>query len=576
MLKAYRFFLPTEESHNDYGLWGLVDCEGNLVLQPSYRKIGGWHQTSDKIHFALVESFDGKVGVIDQSGKLIIPTIYIDAFQFYDDLIAVKNDSGKWGVADFNGLISLPFHFDDLFPMNTGLAIAQQGEHEFYINKFGEPVLHGIYAYIDNFSNDGLAAAQSAESDLFGYINCEGKFIIQPSFIDAQRFVNGAAAVSIEVENSQKWGLINPQGNWIVDAEYNDFETNNLAGLFLFLDEHESWVVLNSEGHELHKEDYWKPILEDSSRSFYVNGYLEAKHYNFSKGEQGMLPIDDWFSGFNGRKSGVAISGRETITAIDHQGNVIQSLHNVELLVNFIDDTEEHPPRLIDQTLTWVPMITKDGALIHMNCESGKIVMSEIVNTKNHQELRVSDHTDKVLWTHKPHIDLLVLNPPNYFNPDMRDHGFKESWNNNIYQVVDELIHTEPEWLVEKEGPPNFYGLDDAEFEQAISKWGRGATKQLGRYEIGPPDTQKYTFLHSKKPNDDLYQKVASQLRDKYGAPEQGSELRHFYAVESESDDCDYNIWKLDNGHLVLSNSYSAYHLEELTVSWQLTWFPYV
>lgn len=573
MIKAYRFFLPTEESHKDYGLCGLVDYDGNLVLQPRYRRIGGWHQTSDKNRFALVESLDEKFGVIDQSGNQIVPTNYTDAFRFDDDLIAVQNEHDKWGVVDLNGLNRAPFHFDDLFPVHAGLAAAQQGEREFYVNKLGEPVLRGTYAYIDNFSSDGLAAVQSDENGRFGYINCDGKFVIQPTFTDAHRFSNGTAPASIGPENNQKWGLINPQGEWIVDAQYNDFETNNQAGLFLFLDKDNNWVVLNSDGHELHKEYYWKPILESSEHSFYVNGYLEAKHYTFSNGELSTLSIDDWFSGFNGRKGGLAISGHDTITAVDRQGNVIQGLRNVEPLVSFIDDydDEEANPTLINKTLTWVPMMAADGTLIHLNCESGKIIVSEIVSTNIHQELRVSDHTDKVLWTYNAQIDLLALNPPNYFNPDMRDHGFKESWSTNIYEVVDELINSKPDLLSEQEGH-SFYRLDEPEFEQ----WSRGATKQLGHYEIGPPDTIIHSFLTHKEPDDDLYQAVVSQLRDKYGEPEQDSELEQLYTVESDNEACSFMIWKLGNGHLILSNSHSVYHLEELTVTWQLTWISCV
>ena len=84
-----------------------------------------------------------------------------------------------------------------------------------------------IYSYIDNYTEDNLAAAQFDGS--WGYIDREGNKAIGFMFVSAREFLFGHAPV---VEGT-KWGLIDTQGNFVLKPEYIKIGYNFDAGFTL-------------------------------------------------------------------------------------------------------------------------------------------------------------------------------------------------------------------------------------------------------------------------------------------------------------------------------------------------------
>ncbi len=94
--------------------------------------------------------------------------------------------------------------------------------------------------------SQGLLAVPSNDSPRgkWGYINPQGEFVIGAQYDEAENFdSNGLAAVKI----NGKWGFINEAGEFAIDAQYDDVETfaeNGLAAVKI----NDKWGFINEAG----------------------------------------------------------------------------------------------------------------------------------------------------------------------------------------------------------------------------------------------------------------------------------------------------------------------------------------
>lgn len=89
------------------GKWGIIDKSGNVVIPCKYDN----EYLSFNEDLAAVE-LDGKWGFIDKSGKLVIPCKYEYAGGFSDGLALVKLD-GKWGFIDKSDKLVIPCKYEE-------------------------------------------------------------------------------------------------------------------------------------------------------------------------------------------------------------------------------------------------------------------------------------------------------------------------------------------------------------------------------------------------------------------------------------------------------------------------------
>jgi len=99
--KPYFHFIQSPLGHfSDGGLapivvderLGFLNLTGTIVTSYPDLSIVGISEIEGMIH---VEK-NGKIGFVDQSGKLVIPCIYEDVTEFDDGIAQVKKE-GKWG-----------------------------------------------------------------------------------------------------------------------------------------------------------------------------------------------------------------------------------------------------------------------------------------------------------------------------------------------------------------------------------------------------------------------------------------------------------------------------------------------
>lgn len=154
---------------------------------------------------AIGDEFIGKVGFIDQTGKVVIPPIYDDAHTFeYAGIGAVRKDD-KWGFIDKTGKTVIDFHYDYVWGFQEGLvAVCRDGKWGF-IDKTGKVVIPLQYDEVLIFQ-EGLAGVKVGHK--WGYIDMSNNMVITPIYDNALNFNDGVSWVSLNDDDF----VINKQG----------------------------------------------------------------------------------------------------------------------------------------------------------------------------------------------------------------------------------------------------------------------------------------------------------------------------------------------------------------------------
>lgn len=195
-------------------------------------------------------SYNGKMGVIDSTGKVIIPATFSWLSRLFDDEDGFSYrfyyDKKKQGVLDKDLNIVIPADaYDDIdIRINGFFKVKKNGNYSFinkegkcfdkwfeesdffmqglapvklegkwgFINTTGEMVIPNTYSKAKTFSQDGLAAVKGKAG--WGFVDVTGKVIIPLMYERVNFFNNG----SCSVRKNGKWIHIDKQGNEIYNA----------------------------------------------------------------------------------------------------------------------------------------------------------------------------------------------------------------------------------------------------------------------------------------------------------------------------------------------------------------------
>jgi hypothetical protein len=95
-----------------------------VVVPFTYQMIESY---SDELKVAPAKK-DDKFGFIDQTGKVVIPFMYQDAWPT-GNFLAVKKD-GKWGLVDVNNKIILPIEYASISSAGKTTAWVSKTDNE--------------------------------------------------------------------------------------------------------------------------------------------------------------------------------------------------------------------------------------------------------------------------------------------------------------------------------------------------------------------------------------------------------------------------------------------------------------
>ncbi len=215
-------------------LWGYKDLNFNVVLSP----INEEPNLFKNGYCVLVKN--GKMGLMDTEGKIILPPIYDKCSDIVGDWVEVKEAFGATSFFEkskekpsyflniktkktlelnnnilVNGIAQLS-NVPDLF-MYSNYDEKHKGNYYGLTNSAGEIKLKTEYKYIDRGSDENDVLIIKTTDDLYGFVNQKGDWIVQPQYEYMSRFEDGIALV----ERNNKWGYINKLGQEILPIQYD-------------------------------------------------------------------------------------------------------------------------------------------------------------------------------------------------------------------------------------------------------------------------------------------------------------------------------------------------------------------
>lgn len=194
--------------------YGIVNDSGKEILPPKYRKIGEFHDGE----VAMVEGDEG-LGFIDIQGNFVAPCQYESVSNFIneDGLVFVKKKGELWKVISIkNGQDVIPPKYESSTAFIEKRAFVKIGNLWGVINTKGEEIVPPQYEIQSEYSE---SMAFIKKNGLYGFIDLNGKEVITPQYQNVRSFNEGLAPVCMK----GKWGFINKANQMIIPCEYDNF-----------------------------------------------------------------------------------------------------------------------------------------------------------------------------------------------------------------------------------------------------------------------------------------------------------------------------------------------------------------
>ena len=176
---------------------------------------------------ASVINKDGKLGVIDTKGNVIIPFEYnYSVFRYRDGIICCcKNSEDLWCYFDHDGKKLFETHDGGASQFSDGFACKYSSESGkyYFIDKEGKPAFDGKQWYWAESFSDGMALVNDGTA--WGFIDTTGKLVIPckydtPSERNPEGFHEGLAAVVIDPAY-ERFAYIDKTGKQVFSKLYN-------------------------------------------------------------------------------------------------------------------------------------------------------------------------------------------------------------------------------------------------------------------------------------------------------------------------------------------------------------------
>ncbi|MGL5892322.1 MAG: WG repeat-containing protein, partial [Bacteroidia bacterium] len=205
----------------NWDFWGLIDINGNYVLDPIYHTIFNWHEgfaRLEKVRSKIdvggdwANHYNGEYGFINANGKLITDFSFGYAKDFSNGLAAV-NKYKKWGFIDTNGQTAIPCKFDDVYSFNDDGCIVSLNNKWGLIDRNGNWKLENKFESLLGFSFGLAVASETSQSD----INKIHKFIID---INGNKIVDLPDEFNWFMPVSEKLILIGKRSGYPGEAFY--------------------------------------------------------------------------------------------------------------------------------------------------------------------------------------------------------------------------------------------------------------------------------------------------------------------------------------------------------------------
>lgn len=294
--------------------WGYIDQEGKYVINPQFKDAALF---SDGL--ALVQTDDSKYGYISDDGKFVINPSYKYATSFSEGMAIVTSENGFPTCIDKKG--DVKFVIKDATMVGSsvnGLLPVKIKDKWGFINNEGKiivnPQFDDINKPTEGLTPTGIKVNENSNDLKWGFIDNEGKIVITPQFANAESFKEGKSLVY----DGKKYGYIDQKGLYVINPQFE--EAKSFSEDLAAVKQGESWGFIDKSGKFV-----INPQFEEVSN--FSNGLAAVKSGKESWGyidKEGKFTINPQFSAaskFYGKFA--TVSSGDKIGLIDQQGKYL-------------------------------------------------------------------------------------------------------------------------------------------------------------------------------------------------------------------------------------------------------------
>lgn len=207
--------------------YGYVDERERVVIEPQFLNVGDFSQNRATFRrYGGQKRFPGNhyasalhpVGYIDRNGQVVIEPRFRYAQKFSDSRAAFTDASDKCGYIDLDGNVVIPARYDSVQPFQDGRAFVlpdRKTECEPYVVTEEQAAAYNQGKFrLPNMARPRAGTYyRRVDKGLWGLIDINGQYIVEPRFQRIHSFRNGRARVQIE----ERWTFIDRDGNEVSD-----------------------------------------------------------------------------------------------------------------------------------------------------------------------------------------------------------------------------------------------------------------------------------------------------------------------------------------------------------------------
>lgn len=288
-VKNYTYYTVYEN-----GKFGVINNEGNIVIEPSYNEIIAIPNSSKPIFICTydINDLDGtyKTKVINEKNEEILQGYdkieALDNFNskqdiWYENNVLKVSKNGKYGLINFEGKEILACDYDEITALNSvkGNLIVKKAGNVGLVNEKGQVIVPVMYKEVltlkEGYKNEYIIVN---ENNQYGLISTSGHVLIEPQY-EAVKYLNSSSMFA--VKEAGVWKLYNTEDKTIlIDGGYEDIieaEAENII-----IKNNGKYGIINKN-----KEEKIVPQYEDLKYAFSI--YYIAK----KDGKYGIINLEN-------------------------------------------------------------------------------------------------------------------------------------------------------------------------------------------------------------------------------------------------------------------------------------------
>ena len=190
------------------GLVGVIDLSGREILPTMFERVAVLKDQR------IAVKKQGLYGVYDANGQVLIPEEYEQLYVCADGVLLLRDYNGMWGAVSPSGGELLPFAYPEIYDGDDGVfCVRQDNGYWRLIREQNIPVDDNGYELLSNFQGGRIAAKMYGK---WGFLDYNGKFFVPPVYEEVRPFMDGLAPV----KKNGKWGFVDTQGKEVIPPQF--------------------------------------------------------------------------------------------------------------------------------------------------------------------------------------------------------------------------------------------------------------------------------------------------------------------------------------------------------------------